>query len=68
MRILLIEDYAPLRKSVTQGFREAGFAVNLGSGFLGRWAIPGGRFSMHRDHAERGNENRARHGSMNNPT
>ncbi|NUM55001.1 MAG: response regulator transcription factor [Candidatus Hydrogenedentes bacterium] len=28
MRVLLIEDYGPLRKSVTQGLREAGFAVD----------------------------------------
>jgi DNA-binding response OmpR family regulator len=29
MHILLIEDYAPLRKSVAQGLREAGFAVDV---------------------------------------
>ena len=28
MRILMIEDYAPLRKAITQGLREAGFAVD----------------------------------------
>jgi len=28
MRVLLVEDYAPLRKSATQGLREAGFAVD----------------------------------------
>ncbi len=28
MRILMIEDYEPLRKSLTQGLREAGFAVD----------------------------------------
>jgi len=29
MRVLLVEDYAPLSKAVTQGLREAGFAVDL---------------------------------------
>lgn len=28
MRVLVIEDYEPLRKSITQGLREAGFAVD----------------------------------------
>lgn len=28
MRILMIEDYEPLRKSISQGLREAGFAVD----------------------------------------
>ncbi len=28
MRILMIEDYGPLRKSITQGLREAGFAID----------------------------------------
>ncbi len=38
MKILLIEDYAILRKSLTQGFREAGFAVTAtGDGEEGLW-------------------------------
>jgi DNA-binding response OmpR family regulator len=38
MRVLLIEDYAPLRKSLTQGLREAGFAVDeTGDGEEGLW-------------------------------
>ena len=38
MRLLLIEDYAPLRKSVAKGLREAGFAVDAtGNGKEGLW-------------------------------
>lgn len=38
MRILLIEDYLPLRKSLTQGLQEAGFAVDAtGDGTEGLW-------------------------------
>jgi DNA-binding response OmpR family regulator len=38
MKVLLIEDYAPLRKSLTQGLREAGFAVDSsGDGEEGLW-------------------------------
>jgi len=38
MRVLLIEDYAPLRKSVSQGLREAGFAVDAAAdGAEGFW-------------------------------
>lgn len=38
VRILLIEDYAPLRKSLTQGLQEAGFAVDAtGDGAEGLW-------------------------------
>lgn len=38
MRLLLIEDYAPLRKSVAKGLREAGFAVDVtGDGKEGLW-------------------------------
>ncbi len=38
MRLLLIEDYAPLRKSVAKGLREAGFAVDAtGDGEEGLW-------------------------------
>ncbi|HOW70960.1 MAG TPA: response regulator transcription factor [Phycisphaerae bacterium] len=38
MRILLVEDYAPLRKSTTQGLEEAGFAVDAAAdGEEGLW-------------------------------
>lgn len=38
MRILLIEDYGPLRKSVAQGLRETGYAVDTaGDGEEGLW-------------------------------
>jgi len=38
MRILLVEDYLPLQKSLTKGLREAGFAVDFtGDGQEGLW-------------------------------
>jgi DNA-binding response OmpR family regulator len=38
MRVLLIEDYAPIRESVAQGLREAGFAVDVAAdGRVGLW-------------------------------
>jgi DNA-binding response OmpR family regulator len=38
MRLLLIEDYLPLQKSLTKGLREAGFAVDVtGDGEEGLW-------------------------------
>lgn len=38
MRLLLIEDYRPLRESLTKGLREAGFAVDAtGDGQEGFW-------------------------------
>ena len=38
MRLLLIEDYRPLQKSLTKGLREAGFAVDTtGDGQEGLW-------------------------------
>jgi DNA-binding response OmpR family regulator len=38
MRVLVIEDYAPLRKAVVQGLEEAGFAVDAASdGEEGLW-------------------------------
>ena len=38
MRLLLIEDYRPLRESLTKGLREAGFAVDkTGNGQEGLW-------------------------------
>lgn len=38
MRVLIIEDYAPVREAVTQGLKEAGFAVDSASdGQEGLW-------------------------------
>lgn len=38
MRLLLVEDYKPLQKSLAQGLREAGFAVDVtGDGKEGLW-------------------------------
>ncbi len=38
MRLLLVEDYEPLRKSLLKGFTEAGFVVDAaGDGELGLW-------------------------------
>jgi DNA-binding response OmpR family regulator len=38
MRVLLIEDYGPIRKSVAKGLREAGFAVDAtADGWEGMW-------------------------------
>jgi len=38
MRVLLVEDYAPLRKSLSRGLREAGFAVDVSAdGEEGLW-------------------------------
>ena len=38
MRILIVEDYEPLQKSLAQGLREAGFAVDVtGDGKEGLW-------------------------------
>lgn len=45
MRVLLIEDYAPLRKSVAKGLREAGFAVDAtGDGKEGLWHAMGSEY------------------------
>jgi len=38
MRVLFVEDYAPVRNAVAQGFRESGFAVDTaGDGTEGLW-------------------------------
>ena len=38
MRVLLVEDYAPIRRSVAKGLREAGFAIDAtGDGEEGSW-------------------------------
>ena len=43
MRILVVEDYAPLRKSLVQGLREDGYAVDeAGDGETGLWQAQAG--------------------------
>jgi len=47
MRILLIEDYEPLRKSVAQGLREGGYAVDAtGDGAEGLWYTESGDYDV----------------------
>jgi DNA-binding response OmpR family regulator len=43
MRVLVVEDYGPLRKSLVQGLREAGYAVDeAGDGETGLWQANSG--------------------------
>ena len=45
MRLLLVEDYAPLRKSIAKGLREAGFALDAtGDGREGLWYAQGNEY------------------------
>lgn len=45
MKILLVEDYFPLQKSVARGFREAGFAVDAtGDGEEALWFAGSGQY------------------------
>ena len=45
MRVLLVEDYAPLRESVSQAIEEAGFAVDAaGDGEVGLWHAQSGEY------------------------
>ncbi len=47
MRLLLIEDYPPLQKSLTKGLREAGFAVDAtGDGKEGLWYAQSGEYDV----------------------
>ncbi len=47
MRILIVEDYAPLRKSLVRGLREAGFAVDsTGDGEEGYWFADAGAYDV----------------------
>ena len=47
MRLLLIEDYRPLQKSLTKGLREAGFAVDTtGDGNEGLWYAMGNDYDV----------------------
>ncbi len=47
MRILLIEDFRPLRQSLTKGLREAGFAVDTtGDGQEGLWYATGNEYDV----------------------
>jgi len=45
MKVLIVEDYEPVRTSVAQGLREAGFAVDAtGDGKEGLWYARGGEY------------------------
>jgi DNA-binding response OmpR family regulator len=47
MRLLLVEDYRPLRQSLTKGLREAGFAVDTtGDGQEGLWYAMGNDYDV----------------------
>ncbi len=47
MRLLLIEDYGPLQKSLAKGLREAGFAVDAtGDGQEGLWYAMGNDYDV----------------------
>jgi DNA-binding response OmpR family regulator len=47
MRLLLIEDYRPLRESLAKGLREAGFAVDAtGDGAEGLWYARGNDYDV----------------------
>jgi DNA-binding response OmpR family regulator len=47
MAILVIEDYEPLRKSLTRGLREAGFAVDAAAdGEEGLWQAQSGKYDV----------------------
>jgi DNA-binding response OmpR family regulator len=47
MRLLLIEDYRPLRQSLTKGLRESGFAVDAtGDGKEGLWYAMGSEYDV----------------------
>ena len=52
MRILVVEDYAPIRNAVAESLREAGHAVDAaddgreGSHFSGKWENGGGALPL----------------------
>ncbi len=47
MRVLLVEDYEPLQKSLEQGLREAGYAVDVtGDGEEGLWYAQGNEYDV----------------------
>lgn len=47
MRLLVVEDYKPLQKSLEQGLREAGFAVDVtGDGREGLWYAMGNDYDV----------------------
>jgi len=47
MRVLLVEDYRPLRQSLSQGLREAGFALDVtGDGTEGLWYAEGNTYDV----------------------
>ncbi len=47
MRVLVVEDYPPIRKAVAKGLREAGFAVDdTGDGEEGLWYATGNAYDV----------------------
>src|SRR3990167_5430564 len=47
MRLLLVEDYPPLQKSVAKGLREAGFAVDVtGDSHEALWYAQNNRYDV----------------------
>lgn len=47
MRLLIVEDYEPLQKSLEQGLREAGFAIDVtGDGQEGLWYAMGNEYDV----------------------
>jgi CheY-like chemotaxis protein len=47
VRVLLVEDYVPIQKSVARGLREAGFAVDVtGDGDEGLWYATGNDYDV----------------------
>ena len=47
MRVLIVEDYTPLRRSLAQGLREAGFAVDAAAdGEEGLWYAQGNEYDV----------------------
>src|SRR4030042_738005 len=47
MRVLVIEDYRPLRESLAKGLREAGYAVDAtGDGQEGLWYATSGEYDV----------------------
>jgi DNA-binding response OmpR family regulator len=47
MRVLIVEDYTPVRKSVAKGLREAGYAVDeAADGAEGQWLAISGQYDV----------------------
>src|SRR4051812_11840107 len=47
MKVLLVEDYSPVREALTEGIREAGFAVDAAAdGEVGLWLATSGEYDV----------------------